>query len=242
MISSWIYRTLGKADSEYASKLHEYGYDFRGRKYKLFTFGSLKPKWYQVDRKRAAFTLVESPTILELSFYMDEAIQHFVTGLFQGQHFELSSGRFRGAFEVVGVEILPKPEFLDKMRFRLASPLCVSKNKEGYKHPQYLPPDDEEYEILLLQNLVRKQNALLVGVPVNSTPTGLDLDFQHSFKRLSPARSKLFSIKGTKIKGYIFDFELKAPASLLELGYFGGFGEKNSSLGMGMVGDFIINY
>ncbi len=38
-----------------------------------------------------------------------------------------------------------------------------------------------------------------------------------------------------KVRGYLMDFELTAPVELLELGYFAGFGEKNSSLGFGCV-------
>ena len=37
LISSWVYRTLESANAEFATQLHEYGYDFRGKQYKLFT-------------------------------------------------------------------------------------------------------------------------------------------------------------------------------------------------------------
>ena len=234
LISSWIYRTLGNANSEYASRLHNHGYDFGGKKYKLFTFSPLRPKWFDVDKRKATFTLAKSPTVLELSFHIDEAVQHFVMGLFKDQRFELSSGNFLARFEVAGIEMLPPPMFEDTMRFRLQTPLCISQNNEDREHATYLSPQADSYVNLLLKNLLRKQCAL--------TPAGdsefeavTTVDFPHDFKILSQPRSKLISIKGTQIRGYLFDFELMAPKELIQVGYFGGMGEKNSSLGFGMV-------
>jgi CRISPR-associated endoribonuclease Cas6 len=75
LISSWIYRTLGNADAAFAQQLHEQGYDFGGKKYKLFTFSNLRPKWFDLDKRNATFTLAKSPTTLELSFHVDEAVE-----------------------------------------------------------------------------------------------------------------------------------------------------------------------
>ena len=149
LVSSWIYHTLGNADKAFAKELHDNGYDFGGKKYKLFTFGALTPKWYDVNKKQATFTLSKSPTTLELSFYIDDALQHFVIGLFKDQRFELSSGRFQANFEVSGIEMLPMPTFEDTMRFQLLTPLCVSRNIEDRKHAHYASPDEDGYVELL---------------------------------------------------------------------------------------------
>ena len=234
LISSLIYRTLGNADSEFAKQLHEHGYDFGGKKYKLFAFSPLRPKWFDLDKRNAAFILAKSPTILELSFYVDKAVQHFVMGLFKDQKFELSSGHFGAKFEVVGMEMLSRPQFEKRMRFRLQTPLCVSQKRGGRVHATYLSPEDDGYVKLLLQNLLRKQNAL-IAAPVGGEVDKLDIDFPYDFRILSQPKSKLISIKGSKIRGFLFDFELMATEELMEVGYFSGFGGKNSSLGFGMV-------
>ena len=67
-------------------------------------------------------------------------------------------------------------------------------------------------------------------------PAALDMNVPFTFKLLSAPKARLLHIKQTKVKGYLFDFELMAPKDLMRLGFLGGFGEKNSSLGMGMVG------
>ena len=234
LISSWIYRTLGNANAAYAIQLHNHGYDFGGKKYKLFTFSPLRPKWFDVDKRNATFTLAKSPTVLDLSFHVNEAVQHFVMGLFKDQQFELSSGKFLARFEVAGIEMLPPPVFESTMRFRLQTPLCVSTKMEGREQATYLSPEVKGYAGLLLNNLLRKQNALIPAghIEWEGLPS---IDFPYDFRILSRPKSKLISIKGSQIRGYLFDFELTAPKGLMEVGYFGGMGEKNSGLGFGMV-------
>jgi CRISPR-associated endoribonuclease Cas6 len=234
LISSWIYRTLGNADKAFTQQLHEHGYDFGGKKYKFFSFSALRPKWYNVDTRQATFTLSKSPTTLELSFHVDQAVQHFVMGLFKDQQFELSSGRFHANFEVSGIEMLAAPTFENTMRFRAQTPICIGRNMEDREHAHYASPEEEGYAELLLQNLLRKQQALKPEL-VGGEKGGLDLDFPYEFRLLSKPKSKLVAIKGIKVRGYLFDFDLMAPEGLMEVGYFGGFGEKNSSAGFGMV-------
>ena len=234
LLSSWIYKTLENANEAYAEKLHREGYGFGGKKYKLFCFGELRPRLYDLDRYAKTFILSKSPTKLALSFYVEEALQHFVFGLFKDQRFVLSSGQFSVSFQVSNVEVLATPKFEPAMRFQLLSPLCISQNIAGEKYAQFLSPEADNYAKLLLLNLVRKQNAIAKELAGQSQDS-LELSFPYAFRLLSPIKSKLYTIKGIKIRGYLFDFELKAPADLLALGYFAGFGERNSSLGMGMV-------
>jgi CRISPR-associated endoribonuclease Cas6 len=60
-----------------------------------------------------------------------------------------------------------------------------------------------------------------------------------AFRLLSAPKEKKIIIKAgtpeeTKVRAYLFDFELQAPVPLLEFGYDAGFGEKNST-GFGCV-------
>ncbi len=233
LISSWIYRTLEKADAEFSTWLHERGFGFQGKQYKLFTFSPLQPQRYQIDQKGRAFILTQGPTQLLLSFYIDEAMQHFIMGLFKDQRFALQSGRFTANFTVTGIEMLAKPVFAERMRFQLLTPLCISHQEEDKKYADYLSPEDDGYAQLLLQNLLHKQNAL--HPQLAATHSATDIDFPFDFQLCSTPRSKLLTIKGIQVRGFLFDFEVAAPAELLELGYYAGFGEKNSGLGMGMV-------
>ncbi|MEM9822463.1 MAG: CRISPR-associated endoribonuclease Cas6 [Bacteroidota bacterium] len=234
LISSWIYRTLGNADATYAGRLHDLGYDFGSKKYKLFTFGPLVPVLYQIDQKNRAFILRKGPSQLQLSFFVDEALQKFVLGLFQNQQFVLRSGRFGAAMVVQEAITLPPPFFKTSMRFRTLSPVCIGAYEANQEHAQYRSPLDKDYAQLLLMNLWRKQQAISkkrIGVGEALLPLG-----RHGhFECLSKVRSKLITFKKNQYRGYHFDFSLTAPTDLLELGYYAGFGEKNSGVGMGMV-------
>lgn len=234
LISSWVYRTLEKASPEFSHWLHDQGFGYEGRNYKLFTFSPLQPQRYRIDREQRAFILAEGPTRLILSFYIDEALQHFVMGLFKDQTFYLQSGRFRVDFTVQTLRMLSRPEFHSSMNFRLLTPLCVSYQREGEKYPNYLHPTDPRYSELLIRNLLRKRAALQTEPPELAGPAD-DINFSYRFECLSEPKSKLLSIKGIQVRGYLFDFTLAAPAELLEMGYYAGFGEKNSGVGMGMV-------
>ena len=237
LISSWIYRTLEKASPEFSHWLHDRGFGYQGRQYKLFTFSNLQPQRYRIDRRERAFVLAEGPTQLILSFFIEEALQNFVMGLFKDQQFTLQSGRFRVEFSVQALCMLPKPALRSPVRFRLLTPLCVSYQREGEKYPDYLHPSDPGYDELLIGNLLRKRAALQTEPPEDDGPVG-DLDFPYIFELLSEPKSKLLSIKGVQIRGYLFDFALSAPTALLEMGYYAGFGEKNSGMGMGMCSKF----
>ena len=200
LIASWIYRTLEKANPEFSHWLHHQGFGHQGKQYKLFTFSPLRPQRYQIDTQQHTFQLTESPTRLTLSFYMDEAVQHFVIGLFQDQDFTLKSGSFSAPFRVHHIETLPPPQWRSSLRFRLQTPLCLSRQAEGAPYATYLHPHDEGYAEQLLQNLLRKQAAAQPQLaPRPSSPD--HINFPYHFRLLSTPRSKLLSIKGTKVRG-----------------------------------------
>ncbi|MBP8945755.1 MAG: hypothetical protein KBG25_07665, partial [Paludibacteraceae bacterium] len=62
---------------------------------------------------------------------------------------------------------------------------------------------------------------------------------EFGFSLLGGIRQKLIRIKAGKadetfLKGFEFEFKLTAPVELMRIGYYSGFGEKNS-LGFGCV-------
>ncbi len=239
-ISSWIYRTLGRADGPFARWLHEKGFGYGVRSYKLFTFGPLQPAEFRIDRQNQHFIAVRPPSKLVLSFWLERAVQDFVAGLFEHQRFSLGNRDTQAAFQVVSVEVLPEPRFQPAMHYRTLSPLCLTRNVPGKRHADFISPDDEDFGEFLLHNLLRKQRAI-AGIPAGTYgpdewPEAPD-DF--SFRLLTPpekVRSRMIRVKGIHLRGFLFDFELSLPPELHRLGYYAGFGEKNSAAGMGLVG------
>ncbi len=251
-LSAWIYKTFAAADGEFADWLHEHGYAFNGnRKFKLFTFSNLRLKGVKFQA-RPAPVLSVSPGSQELllSFYMEEAANHFIRGLFSGRDMVIADKNHRAEFRVSSVECLPAPEFGDTETFQCIAPMVLSRGRmtDGKLRAEYLSPEDEDYGHLLKENLIRKyvaanqEKVATVESDGNIENQYLDLPFDTDlwdFKLLNTPKSKLLTIKAgtpqqSKVRGFLFEFELTAPPELMAFGYQAGFGEKGS-LGMGMV-------
>lgn len=227
LISSWIYKTLHESDADFADWLHTQGFTSKGKRYKHFCFSMLQPQFYKIHKKEKVFELVEAPTKLVLSFNINKAAKDMIKGLFQNNMVEFRSGE---SFNMLGminqVQLQKPPTFKEKMQLKTLTPICISVGSENKKYLTYLSPKDDGYEEAFINNLVDKANAYLEEERYSSAQVG--------FKLLSESvKPKLWTVKKTGYKGYLFDFELSAPKELMEIGYYAGFGVMNSSLGMG---------
>ncbi len=228
-IAAWIYKTLHLANPEFSQWLHEQGYSYEKRKFKLFTFSPIKFENYLIQKDRI---IAQTPNCsITLSFLLPEAVKHFVSGCFKNQHFGLGDKISQVDFEVKAIEIESPVELGTVARFRSLSPICVSEpvERNGKLTSQYLSPDDTGYEKRLFDNLSEKYLSANEGAK--------ELTGNCKLKVLSAPKSKLITIKqGTsdesKVRGYQYDFEIEAPKELIEVGYYAGFGSMNS-MGMG---------
>lgn len=233
-LSAWIYRTIHYGNADFARWLHEHGYMDGKKQFKLFTFSKIHMGKYAVQGDRIE---IQSPQVaFYTSFYAGEAAEPFIIGLFSNQQFSIGDKKSRVDFRVASIEKLPDPEWKATMQFRTISPVVISVRAE--KHADYLSPEHPEFETYFIKNLVSKY----MTVMKQSAGDAFSITFQANpvkFQLLSTPKPKVITIKTgtpseTKIKGYLFDFSLTAPPELLKLGYYAGFGEKNS-LGFGSV-------
>ncbi|MFP3861099.1 MAG: CRISPR-associated endoribonuclease Cas6 [Bacteroidales bacterium] len=242
-LSSWIYKTLNYGNQEFADWLHQEGYTNDYKNFKLFTFSNLLIDKYEIKSDRMKINSRENALIV--SFYPINSLEYFVTGLFNNQQFTIGDKKTRAAFTIKTVEKLPEPEFKSTMEFKTLSPVLISyKNSENQKYAEYKHPEDDNYSDLLIKNLVEKYNAFYkteanpFGVPNPERVKPLETDnFDYELKTLTKPKSRLITIKSgtkqeSKLRGYLYKFQIKAPAELIRLGYYAGFGEKNS-LGFG---------
>ncbi|QGY48244.1 CRISPR-associated endoribonuclease Cas6 [Maribellus comscasis] len=226
-ISAWIYKVLKQADKDFAQFLHEQGYGQNTTKlYKLFCFSRLdfgKPKLW---KEKKLFEISEHTIILQISFDVTEAASNFIKGLFMKQEFYLGD-KFNGIdFKVAGVEALPEPKFSETMYYRLQTPWVVSFKTETDKHPQYLSPNDKDFDTLAIKHLVEKYKSTRKAEFIDSG--------QISFKRITDFKRAGFVIKpGTsqksRIVGNLFDFELTAPPEIHRMIWGAGVSEKSST-------------
>ncbi|HMX38697.1 MAG TPA: CRISPR-associated endoribonuclease Cas6 [Saprospiraceae bacterium] len=227
-LSAWIYRVIENADAGFAAFLHQKGYQTPQRKsFKLFCFSQL-----DVPRRRVEGGLlyVESPEVsLLIGFYLDRMAEEFVRGLFQSQRFTLGDRYTRASFSVKTVEMRlpPLPPEGQSARIRTRSPLVVARKREG-QHDEYLHPDDADFGRLLLLNLTEKYRA----ATGHALPEAWDVSLFRYRRVGSEPKSKLITIKSgkaaeTRVRGWLFDFEVLLPRELLELGLLAGWGRMN---------------
>lgn len=228
-LSAWIYRVIARADEAYATFLHEQGFRTGKKSFKFFTFSQLDVPRRAVEGDR--LRILSDTVRLKISFLLDAAAEHFIVGLFKGQRMELADRRSRAAFQVTQVDVLAPAPAVSVLRLRTLSPLVVGR-KNSLGHDDYLSPEDADFPKLLLENLVDKYRA---AYPDSAVP---EEAIHFRLLRFHPRPTKLITIKAgtpeeTRVKGYLFDFELSGPSEVLETGLLAGFG-KYCSQGFGM--------
>ncbi len=236
-VSAWLYKQINRGDSNFAHWLHKEGYTIHGKHFKHFTFSKIGLRNFR--RLNGGLLILDHQVDLHVSFLAQKGIESFLTGLFLHQQMDVIDTSHHCRFYISQVEALPEPEFTEHMRFRSASPICLSKPVEvkGKSDKEFLHPSHPEYGRRLVQNLFFKYLSFYQMEADADIENRLLKDFQ--FKWYEPCKSRLATIKAgsreeTRIRGYLYSFDLTVPPELMRIGYYSGFGEKNS-LGFGYV-------
>lgn len=234
-MSAAVYKIIQRADRDFASFLHNRGYGDGQKSFKLFTFSDIRTPFV---RRGDRMQLTTGEAALIVCFYLPEAAEHFIRGLFMHQQLEIADRMSKIVFTVSGVEILPSDISGNSITvLQPLSPLVVGrKNDRG--HYDYRSPEDTDFGECLYYNWMEKCAA--VGLPVamsNEEPeVSIDVLFYNN-----PPQQRLITIKSgteaeTKIRGYTkFRLEVTAPKEMLEVAMGAGLGLHNAQ-GMGCVG------
>ena len=236
-ISSWIYKRIGEANTNFADFLHQQGYGEGNRKFKLFCFGPLDVKPYKVHKERGVLELLGEEACLEVSFFLPQAAETFIKGLFMQQQVGMGDKISQVDFKVSRIEAVGRPLFTPCMLYKALSPVCISRPPRGKEqYSQYIHPFDEEYAQYMLSNTFQKWQAGEGVTAGGSNSIIQEQDFNFKCLTKEP-KSQMITIKPftpeqTKVRGYLYDFELSAPIEVHELIYAAGLGEK-CSMGFG---------
>lgn len=234
-LSAAIYRILDRADSEYTEFLHTHGY---GKGFKLFTFSAIRcPFEIKGDR----FIIRGNEISFDIAFYLPDAVENFVKGLFQTQKIDIADKISKGSFTVASVETLPneltqyKKNETIRARLQPLSPIVAGiPNEKGIY--SFLSPEESEFSESVIYNWHEKIKTCF-GEEIAETAV---LSAEVIFHR-NPPRSRLITIKAntpqqTKIRGWMnFELSLMAERRFIDLLMDSGAGVYNS-MGCGMVG------
>ena len=227
-ISAWIYKLIHFGNPEFADWLHAHGFMNKNKQFKMFTFSNLKD--FRYKQKGDRLQILSNEVSLLVSFYSTEIMDPFISGIFQEQEFSIGDKISSAKFYVKSVEKLPEPQFEEKVKFRLISPVHLTqKNPFNENKTDHLNPFHKDFEKLFISNLIEKYNAYNEVRDFDVTNFNL--------KILSEPVQRLIEIKAdkpseTKLTGYLFEFELNSTPELNKIGFYAGFGKSNS-LGFG---------
>ncbi len=227
-LSAGLYDIISKADTDFATFLHDKGYQLNSRKtFKHFTFSDLRLKIGKSDKY--GFQIV-SPTVeWTVSFYIDRIAESFIIGLFQNQQIRLFDARFAVTFVVEQIETLPPVEFGDTMQFNARSSMVIAEKQDGLD--QYLEPTDDRFGQYLVIGLIDKYLSTKLENGVELDPTISNMPIGFKVIDAERAKSRKITIKegrrsGTEVRGFRdFVFELQAPKEVLEVAYYSGIGK-----------------
>ena len=224
-LSACIYKIIAKSNESYAYWLHNNGFTNFNKRFKMFTFSNLSPQCKVLGDRMC---ILNDTMYLYLSFLPDKSTEEFVKGVFLDNLLTLGDGKSKVQFQVENIEALATP-YLHNCEFQTLSPVTVSIKRENGSI-EYVSPEREGYGRMLINNLKEKYLAFY--------GKQFEKDDSFVFELLSPAKSRLITIKAntpsmTRVKGFQYNFRLKADDELTRIMYEAGLGEKNS-IGFGM--------
>ena len=204
-LQSAIYKKLAEIDA--SDFWHDVGFG-NARKFKAFSFGSLKGR-YTVSENKILF---ENSVSLEVR----SPVFAFCDDLQRAIELRPQLKLFDTYLTVINASIVNRHINRSPAVFKTESPVLVYRNAEQGK-TRYFTPEEEEFYIGICNNFERKYEAIfnLPSEQIQIRPTG------SSFKKV------VTRYKATWLTGYHGIFEVKGSPKSLELLYNTGMGAKN---------------
>lgn len=215
-VQGMIYNNIS---CELANFLHDEGFLFGERSFKLFCFSRINGRFYMRKDRKIEFA---SPITLVVTSPVERFLQELAEGMLKNEELNLLGQRLY----VESVEVIPTPDVKDfekELTIKMMSPVVAysSVKKDRGQKTFYFSPWDEWFSELLRGNL-EKKHQLITGKDerlgdVEIIPT-------------TPKHKKyckIMSYKGTVIKGWMGIYQLKGDPRLLKTAYDAGLGSKN---------------
>ena len=208
---------------EYASFLHDTGFQWEKRSFKLFTFSRIFGKRIYNSQLKTKPLIFDREIHFSLGSPIYQILEYVANESLKRDNLKLGDNRvFLKAIEVEKQMI-----FSDKVKVRMLSPMTIRSTLttgDGKKKSYYYNPYENEFSELMRKNLEKKY--LLVYRE----------QLEGALKITPCGRNKERILKGDRnfvIKAWDGYYELEGTPELIQLSYDAGLGEKNS-LGLGM--------
>ncbi len=214
-------------DAKFRSFLHNQGYTFKNRNYKMFTFSKLNGQ-FSVDNSEKTIEFFDNVS-LTISSHDETLIRYCADSLLFKDEFELLNQKIT----IEKIEYENQVINNDKIYVKTLSPITVysTVTLNSSKKTVYYTPTDEQFSKLIKDNLIKKY---LAFYNFNEGDISFDDFFIIKEKYRSKSKMIITYYKSFLIKAWHGIFEIQGDQRLLKIGYDAGLGAKNSQ-GFGLV-------
>lgn len=211
------------SDPQYAHFIHDTGYKYEKRAFKLYTFSRIIGRAI-VDKERKTFNFKKECVLYAAS--MDEQFIYHIFSSLLSRNAEI---RWQNNFvRVKSIEVLETKTDKGTIIVKTVSPIAVYSTlytEEGLPKSYFYSPDEREFKKNIAANLQKKYFAFY-GKEL------ADVDFE--LQALRDIKACHLTYKGGLIKGHTGVFRLSGTKELLDTALSSGIGSHNS-IGFGMV-------
>ncbi len=213
-VQAIVYDTLDRDISDF---LHNQGFQYGNRRFKLFSFSRIFGK-FKIVRDRIVFS---PPINFYVSFAFKEIVLSFLRNI-SGRSLKIG----KNLAKVVQVQAVSIPIESNSITVKTLSPITVYRTivRNGRRYTLYMQPDDPQFEELIISNLRRK-----FFVIHNEEYRG-----RIHLETVKLSGLSIVKYKGFVVKGWNGIFRVEADRELLKVALCCGLGAKNSQ-GFGMV-------
>jgi CRISPR-associated endoribonuclease Cas6 len=215
LIQGFIYHSIS---ADLAKILHDHGFPYENRNFKLFTFSRLNGT-VRLNRRDKTITF-EPPVTLNFCSPVSEFVQEFGNSLLLKE-----THRF-GSSQVTVSEINVEPNRVEHtpVLIKMLSPMTMYStlsSPEGKKKTYYYSPQENEFSELIRDNLLKKYKAFHDKDPEDS-------EFIIKPEKVSKRNYKVIYYKNFRIDAWNGIYRVDSSKELIEFGLNAGFGGKNS--------------
>lgn len=220
IVQSMLYKNLPKP---LANFLHDIGFFYNKRQFKLFTFSKIQSEYFILIKKKGKVEKIKYKT--PISICISSAISTIAKNW--GETFIKKDNIFleKNPLYIEKIEVIPTPNIKQELTIKTLSPITVYRTFEnGKKYYRYYSPQEPEFQQLLKENL-KKKYELITG---KETP---DLSFDIEEAK---TRKILVKYKDFPVESYEGVLKVKTDPEIFKAVYDAGLGAKNSQ-GFGMI-------
>lgn len=207
IIYSWI------SDEKFKDFIHNKGYRFEERVYKLFTFSKINGA-FRMDKENRKINFFN-----DMRITISSASNEFMEYLLNSVLIESNPINIGGAIvEISRVEVKEYPDLSHKVQVYTLSPVTAYSTLEN-KKTRFYNPFDMEFSQYIRNNLLHKYEAYYGNQPENSDFTIIPI---------GAVKEAKVNYKGFHILAYNCEMEMEGSEELLRMAYDAGIGGKGS--------------